>query len=440
MIIYTSIIFILYSVLLIYNIYKFILLLKKRGWGLVTYSLIYLNIFYVVLPLIYLVTDDAKIVYKKVVLYKDLINVEVLLYTYLCIVVGFIAFYFGISLSNRQYKQTRVVIHNKLNKNKISELFFLLLSLIVPICFVLYIKGFGGLNNAIANANLVRSGYYKSIEEGSTAHTFFFRFIFLCLIPILYFFYIKKRKLIHYLVLIINVIILIILYLFLSSGRQVILDLLLMYVFYGLIKTNKTFSIKLIYFAFSAILILPILEFFFSTKSNSEVVHSEVDSSVFQTILNEFGFPYYSLNYSAINDYNFYYFSDFISGLFGRVLPSSFTPGWEQTNKLNTFLTTGDIAGYVPPGLFAQGYYSLGILGIFIICLLTSLYFSKVDSFFKSIIKTDKRFTIFYVYFIVQSLAWVRTALPANYFYNFTFMIFWLFIFMSFKFKKQKSF
>lgn len=430
-----NLIILIYFLLTVLNSTILLKVLKKDSWSLFSYALVYFIIFFNIVPILILLfkVDSSKYAYKIPDFYQDTI---ISFYMLLVIIVGFIFFYLGYFVTITR-KKISIIKRRKFNNSDISTIGIVCITFLSLIGMILYVKGFGSLSSAIENANLVRSGLYKDIESSKdTSYTFFFRFIFLAIIPFLYFFFSKKKTKLIILLFIISVSILFILYFFLSPGRQSILDIGLIFIFSSLILTRKFFNSKLIIFAIIAVILLPILDAYFSNSTNINNHKKTIDV----TIINEFGFPFISLYYSIVEDYNYFFFTDFYAGMFGKLFPSSLGPNIIQTNTLNTLFITGERnKGYVPPGFFTQGYYSLGILGVIIISFFTGFFFKKVDLFFRNIIKIDNKFVYFYVYFIVQSLAWTRTTLPANYFYNFSFIVFWLFLFSSFKFIKNKK-
>lgn len=406
-------------------------ILKKYGWTTIVYSSFFLNIFYFLFPFISLVIfyDSnggwSSFAYK-IPAHND--NLEVVIYSYLVMLIGIISVYYGYFYSSfksadYQYKKIKGVKSLKL----INYLIFI----IAVIGFYKYISGFGTLNNAIANTALIRAGAYKSIESGDTSHTFYFRFIFLAIIPFMFFLFNKEKKsIIAYLLFIISSVLVFVLYFFLSGGRQNVLDLFLIVLIFSMIKKNKIFNYKLFFLGITSFLLLPILlEFFKGDKG--------INKDYLNVFVNEFGFPFYSLMYSVQESYSWSLFIDFIDNLYGSVFPSSLKPeGMLGINYLNSEFLIERKAKYVPPGIFAQGYYSLGILGVILISFFTGKFFKWVDVFFQSLMNLNLNYSIFYSYLIVKSMSWIRTGLPSNYFYDFTILL--LIFFMRITVKRVK--
>jgi len=427
---------ILFLLLGVVNIIILLKELRKRGWSLFTYSLIYLIVFFNILPVFsfLFINDSDKFPYIIPNFYQ---NLEIVFLLLTCIILGFLAFYCGYYYTKEKCLQKEsILILKKTGGIYRKDLLIFLISVFSTFGLIMYVKGFGSLDNAIANANFVRSGYYKTSDEfDDTSHTFFFRFIFISLIPLLYFYTLKHKTYFHKIIFALSVVNLVILYFFLSASRQSIVDIFLIFILSSLVSNKKIINWQLVFIGISALILLPFLEVFLNTN---QLNFTQVNSDLKKTIVVEFGFPFYSLYYSIVNHYDYFYFSDFISGIFGKILPTSLSPGIQKTNYLNTFLMTNDLGrGYVPPGLFAQGYYSLGIIGVILISGFTGWFFKKIDLYFRKLLQIEPKYTIFYTYFIVNSMVWMRTGLPENYFYGFTFILFWIFLFLSFKIQKK---
>ena len=204
-----------------------------------------------------------------------------------------------------------------------------------------------------------------------------------------------------------------------------------------MLKNNnrEIINIKIVSYGALVFVGLPLLSNFFATSEFS----LPVSISLSNVFINEFGFPYLSLIYSIHEEYNFFFFSDFFSNIFGNFLPSSWSPDIIRTNDLNTYFMTGIKGKFVPPGFLAQGYYSLSVLGVSLISFFSGRFFALLDSYFHSLIQWNKRTVYFYANFILSSMAWIRTGLPSNYFYSFTFIWFVFFLFVSFKLERKKT-
>lgn len=424
----------IYALLGVLNIYILIKQLKINGWGLFSYSLIYLIIFYNIIPIVSLLYINPTDKFSYLIPNFDF-NYEVLFFSLVCVMLGFTAYYVGyFSTKIKGHNIEESITYKKTGYFFTKDILIFLIFISSILGFILYIRGFGSIENAILHSNFVRSGYYKNEDEfGDTSHTFFFRFIFLSLIPILYYYTLKEKKRYHKIILVISLCIIVTLYLFLSPGRQSVIDFVLIFIFSSLLKKRKVINNQLIALGVLSLIMLPLLEIFLSGNHNQ---FTDLDFNLKETIINEFGFPFYSLFYSIDKEYDYFFYSDFFTGIFGKILPSSLSPQIEQTNFLNTFFMTGDQGrGYVPPGIFAQGYYSMGIIGIIMLSGFSGWFFKKIDIYFNRLLYLEPRYSIFYSYFIVKSMVWIRTGLPANYFYNFTFLVFWMFLFLSFKIK-----
>lgn len=427
---------ILYLVLTSVNIYSLKKSFVDHNWSIYNYAYCYLILFYNIAPLLIYIFKFLEINYDTVYLEpKFAFYLEIDLFIFLLISIFFVIYNFSFNefVKRRKFKLS----YSKFFNEKSIAFLFLIIS---AFSIFFYIKGFGSFSNAISNADLIRSGnFIENNTNQDTGHTIFQRFINLAIIPFLYFFYNKTSKVKLIIPFVISFIILFISYVFLSGSRQSIIDIFLLFIIADLIKKNKFINFKLVFLFFLAIYILPLLDSVFKSLSYSdtlEVKTKEID--LFSVLINEFGFPFYSLYYAVIENYNFNYFSDFYLDLFGSFFPSSWGPNLKTSNYLNSFYTQGLLdKGYVPPGLLAQGYYSLGILGVLLISFFTSYVFKILDSFFKNILINNIGFVFFYSFFIVKSLAWVRTGLPGNYFYNT--VLFFSFIFIVFFLNKKNK-
>lgn len=409
---------------------------RDKGWTVFVYTGLYLLLFYVVAPIVSLLffLDPSLKVAGVAYILPDQNQFEIVFFTYLCINVGLVFFCLGY----RRPLHLNVIglVPKRMGKrNQPDFMIFILLSLSF-LSLLFYIQGFGSLGGAIDNANLVRSGVYKDVEEGDTVHTFFFRFIFLAIIPFLYYCYNPRQsKVVRWVAGTVSLLILVMLYGFLSPGRQSIIDLILIFILTGLLRKKEFINFKIIAFVILAFLLLPMLDSFFVSKTLSGIKESP---SVNVLFINEFGFPYFSLNYATQENYSFFLFSDFFSGIFGRILPSSWNPGVISSNYLNSQYMLGRDVKSIPPGIFAQGYYSLGVIGIMLVSFFSGIFFKFLDTFFSQVVRLNSQYTYAYAYFITSAMVWVRTGLPANYFYNLTFIAFLLFFFYGFKIQYGK--
>lgn len=427
----------MYIIVIFYLIVGFILgrhifkNLKEYGWTIFSYFSSYLFVFYITIPIISITTfnTDPESINNFVYNIPEQDSFPILFIVFFIISLGILSFLFG--YTRKVHFTVTKVIPKKIGNISMPLSVICFISFISVASLYFYIKGFGSIQNAVFNANFVRSGYYKEISENSS-HTFFFRFTFLSLIPIIYFFYQKKKEKISYILFITSIILITFLYLFLSSGRQSIIDFVLIFVFASLIRNKSVINKKLIFFGAVAVILLPLLEVFFKSKAIGD---TSIEFNFSEVFINEFGFPYYSLIHSIEGDHSFYYFSDFVTNLFGKILPSSLGPDWPRTNYLNSEYMLGREVKSIPPGIFGQGYYSLGFIGVFVISFVTGYLFKVIDTFIRDLVNIDNGFIFFYAYFITSSLDWVRTGLPANYFYDTVLLSTWLFLWVSYKYE-----
>jgi oligosaccharide repeat unit polymerase len=418
---------ILYLILTIITSINLINILKIQGWSIFSYAYLSLIIFYSVAPLLYYLGIFVFGI-KNITLFKlGEINFSVQLLTFVLILISFIMFTFG----NKSKKTSGFNFINRATYKNVnySYILFYFVSFISIIAFIKYIHGFGGLKNAIDMAFLVRTGVYKQLEIGDTTHTVFYRFIVLSKVAFFLFLIIKRKKLVDKIVFSIVTTVMLLQLLFLSGSRQAILDFGLLFVFAQLIKERRIWDKRLFFIILTFFIALPFLRGFLFQSVESLQMENNIS---YGSYLDEFAFPFYSLLVSISEKYPLMFFSDFISNIFGAFVPSSWN-NWIWSNELNTRLLTGYEGYYVPPGILAQGYYSLSFVGVFIITFLTGYFFKYLDDIFNELRKCNHNLIFLYSYIILFSLSWIRTGLPVNYFYHLFFIMTVIFISVSFK-------
>ena len=286
---------------------------------------------------------------------------------------------------------------------------------------------------AIRNTGAIRAGVFIE-EEGHQGFLFFKRFIPIA--EIVYFFYFvlpqksRKEKFCQLCALLITLISL----LALQGSRQGLFDFLVAHILVSLINTDKVYNKKLIALMCIAAVLLPYLKYFLGggyALENNELDLSEKPS---MSYFDEFSFAYYSLINAITYTGGYNFFSDFIDGIYSSFLPMSWKPsGLESTQILNTYLTRGIDGKSVPPGLIGGGYYSLGFIGVLIIIIFTTQTYNKLATICENIRLSFPRFAYVAAYFMLFSMAWIRTGLPKNLFYKPNFVIFILIIILCFK-------
>ena len=429
-------ILILFSILLLIIFKKVYRDLKFNGWSCNSYFLIFFILFYVISPIVYILYELLDIKYFS---YFNLVNDNIYIFfvTFIIILFSYLTYLIGYNLTRNK---TYVFISEKyfLGK-KIIDLFYYFLFVISSVSLVMYIYGFGGFEEAVKSAALVRSFNYIQTADGDTSHTFYFRFIFLAIIPFLIFLYKKRHNQIlkfDYLVLVGIIFCLIILYIYLSPGRQRIIDFILIFVLSSLLIKNKFFEKKLGIIVLLVLFFIPFYEYITQSIFEREVNIENI--SIIDTLINEFNFPFFSL-IASLNFYGeFSYFNEFITHLYGTFLPSSLNPftDIDSINYKNTYYLSGIYDKFIPPGIVAYGFYSFGFFGVFIVSFFTGVFLKVIDNFFKINIRVNRGFAFFYSLIILLTLNWIRTGLPKNFFYYTVFVSIFLVLLFSFRYKK----
>ena len=417
------ILYLIANILLFNYVYNNIV---KKGWTAFSYLSVFIIIFYFIPGFLLSFTSyfniDINILYLN-----DIKDITVDLFVLLLIIISFLLYVQGVK-SNKKI--------NFLNKNRVVKSFnkeMYLLTIISFASLMNYISGFGSIEDAFFQAKFIRSGYYlQQMHDNSTSHTFYFRFIFLALIPFFYFLYhknISKFKALFFCI--INLFTLIILYFFLADGRQNIIDFFIIIILtHIIIKNKQTDLYTIIPILITVILFIPFLSNFFGNAAE--------ENHFIESYLNEFGFAYLSLKSAVFFNKDYLYFSDFLYYIYGHILPTSWGDEQKTSNYLNSMLVIGRDVKSIPPGFLAQGYYSLGLIGLMVISYLTGKLTGLLDMFFINFLKKNKWLTFIYVFFFVKMMSWIRTGLPHNFFYDFSIMILFLLFIYLLKYKSIK--
>ena len=156
-------------------------------------------------------------------------------------------------------------------------------------------------------------------------------------------------------------------------------------------KNNRITKGKLILIGivgFFALILIARLDEITSFIRYGRIVESvKSESSVFNTIMSEFGYVYESgqtsIELTIIQNGKLFIIDDIVRGVFS-ILPSRFTPaGFESVWRYNTLICTGNPkAGTIPCDMIAQSVYDLHILGIFVIPLFWGQIVRKVETYY----------------------------------------------------------
>ena len=416
------------------------LLLKKEKWSIFSYTLIWLLLYYTLIPVI---NNVGQLLKLDMVTYGGLVDGSII---YQVIVLIFILSYivgYKATPTNIAIPISRYIKIN--NTNSVLKILTYLLSIISFISLIIYTIGFGGFSDAVFYANSVRTGYFRLTYWGDIGFLFFKRFAFLALLPFLVYFSEAsfRRTLDKLMLFVLPVITLSVLYLLLNRGRQRIIDLILITIFAGLLKKRILFNYSLLLGIILGVLLLDLLNIIFYTKSIEGMFDLLSGAHGTMNIVDyygEFAHPMLSLNRALAENYNFYYFTDYVYGVFGSFLPFPSQLVGKEIVYLNSQFIINKFDSTVPPGIIASGYYNFGILGVILTAVFIGFFVKKLDFFFINFIKIKSGYTYFYAYVIVFSSTIIRSGVPRYYFYDIVFVSFFLLLFFSFQFKNIVNF
>lgn len=404
-----------------------------KTWSLNLFASIFILAFYCVIPLLCIVLYDSNttlIAGYSIPKQNGILSAECLF----VIFIGVLTYTLSYSFTSKRadvFRHYQLVGLRLMGANLTLAVAWLLI-IFSSLSLVIYIEGFGSFEEAVKMADAVRAGIYSNENQGA-GFLFFKRFISLSLIPLLVYPLTKPRndwaKIPYVAIPCIN---LLVYYFYLENSRQGIIELILIPVF-GFLVAKKKLKLDWLFFLFIAVLIIsPLLDTFFTAR---EFVNAQ-NRGFLDTALGEMGFPFFSLQASCNYDAPLNWFSDFIDGIFGNFLPSSWGPDIQNSSYYNS-VALGMTAGTVPPGLFAAGYYALRIFGVIVIAVLTGWLFAKLDAFFTSHPYHTK---YVYAFAILGTLTWVRTGTPGLYLYHTQNVTLLLFIWLLYRSREiQKS-
>lgn len=417
----------------------------KNGWTIQFYFISLLVLFYVIIPISNIIYDFI-LVEKFIIpdLTKSVINMRYYSYTSFFIFIIFIfCVFIGIKLaSKKQYEiihiEERNINFNNKFKFHIIQLLGIFLALFSLLSMLLYVSQFGGFSNAILQASSVRSGYVEEVAI-STKFIFVKRFIYFSLLSLMIYFVIKnKSNFINItVILLVSIITLLISRTLLFSGKESILQIILLFYFYKSIYNNKPYLKEVFFILLALFFLLPLMDLLISLRYNKFDLNNI--SFDFLKFLGYFSFPQVALEFAINENYTYLYFQDFIFGLRGNIIPNSWLSDWNiSTIEQNTYFFKGYFESIVPPGIIAFSFYSFGLLGVILVGTISGFFIKKLDMFFKDFISFNKYYSIFYAYVLTLIYAAVRTGIPKFVFYNTTTIVFILIILTSYKFYKRK--
>lgn len=382
-----------------------------KNWSLNLFASLFMLIFYCLIPFLSTVLYDSSITeIGGYSLPKQ--SVSLSLECFFVIFIGILTYTVVYTCTAKRSKELTCynledLRFNELNITLIAAYAIIILS---TVSCILYIQGFGSFQEAVSMAESIRSGSYAE-ENKEAGFLFFKRFIQLAYIPLLIYPLTRPKKLFYKILYIgIPCINLLILYVYLDNSRQGLLTLLLIPIFAHLIDKKKIGAGWLFIFFIGTLLISPILDSFFSTREFTNTHQT----SLLNTIFGELGFPFFSIQAASNYDAPINWFSELYTGIFGSFLPSTWGPQIDGTGYYNS-IALGMAENTIPPGLLAEGYYALRILGVILITAFTGWLFAKLDVYFT---KHPHNTNYIYAFAILGCLTWIRTGTPHLYLYH----------------------
>ena len=260
---------------------------RKNGFSIKVYALVFILLYYTIIPIL-LYFSRIGILKLNKTKFIDINPLQDFIIIQVVILIGIIGFLIGIFWNNIPFK-LKLENENK-TKYKLLKYSVFFITILAIISLYKYIMGFGGIKQAIYYAPFVRQGIFKEIWNQSTSHLFYKRFIFLSLIPLIWRPVLNFNRTTIFLITLVNGFVLMFLYIFLNGGRQVIIDLIIIFILakysFNRVSVTKTASLVLL-----AIVALPVFESVFSGELSLSVSLSDIISNVYA----EFSHPYLNL-------------------------------------------------------------------------------------------------------------------------------------------------
>ncbi|SFV66901.1 hypothetical protein MNB_SV-12-1263 [hydrothermal vent metagenome] len=433
------VLFILYLSFFIY-IVQYIVTNIKEGWSMVSVFLLFWAIQYLLIPLSLILNDSVLFLDYKML---DLLVIEHGLdrfYSYSSFAVSFIfiSFFFLGVISVKKVDMQSYLLKERvitIFSREINLLFAigLFLALLSFASLFIYASQFGGMERAIAAADAVRSGHGDEFWI-SKRFIFVYRFIpFSILAIIIYFLLEESRGFWVKLMLWISLGVALFSRFSLFKGKQGIIELLLLYLFYLSLKNRKSYLFHFILFFLGAVFIIPGLEAYLDTGKFVVSDLTNILQAVFDMLV-FFNFDQTALEFALNKDYDFVYFEGIISGMRGNLIPLSWMSSMDNnTIYTNTYFFYGRREAIVPPGIIAFGYYNLGILGVMLVAFFSGVLMKKIEYFFSNLILHSPKFIIVYAYILTKVFTWVRTGVPKFTFYSTILIVLFITILISYK-------
>ena len=434
----TLIIFILYLGLFIYII-RMILHSVQDGWNMVAVFLLFWSIQYLVVPLSMILNDTVFFLdYKMLDLHVENYLDRFYSYKSFAIISIFLSFFFiGVysvkHIDSSAYilkERTIYIFSREINLLYIMGLFLAFLSLA---SLFIYASQFGGMERAIMAGDAVRSGHGDEFWISKT-YIFVYRFIPFSILAIIIFFLLENHKGFW-----VNMMLWVALGVALFSrlalfkGKQSIIELILLYLFYLSLQNKKSYLFHFTMLFLFAIFFIPALESYLDT--GKFIISNPMN--IVQSLLNMlsfFNFDQTSLEFALNKDYDFVYFEGIISGLRGKFIPISWLTNMNNNTMFtNTYFFYNAREAIAPPGVVAFGYYNLGVIGVMITGLFSGFLVQKIEYFFINITSNNPKFIILYAFIMTKVFTWVRTGIPKFTFYDTVMVVLFLVIIIGYK-------
>ncbi|HAC66279.1 MAG TPA: hypothetical protein DCF68_22775 [Cyanothece sp. UBA12306] len=345
---------------------------------------------------------------------------------------------------------------------------FTILSLL---SLLIYINQFGGLLQAIILTQAVRSGY--GYEMTDSPYLFVKEFIPLSLITIALYTWQKRETIIDNICFYTSWLVISFLYLFLTAGKAAIL-LLFMLIYFSIVIKNKKYYISIaLLFILGAFVSLGILDELFIviaklTKEDEELGFGMILRRLISTILSgELGKGEYltaldkssnkyletlgylvhfqvSLNLSLHNNYHLLFVQDFLTALSefvpDRLLGTDLDNLPTNVQMVNTALYRNTYPilparteASVPPGIITYTIYSFSLPGLICLSFLWGCFYQFIDRIFKKLIQVRNDFHGIYAFSVIILGFYPIAGIPSFVIGNKIFVIFFLFLLVSFK-------
>jgi hypothetical protein len=440
------ILFLCYSILLFSLIY-YIVKLVRNGWNIEAYFLSWFSLLYILIPILFIL--------NKYIFLQNFSNPDFRInsihefysyYSFFIVIIFLFIFFLTKKIIKKEnnpfiFIQIKVISFNKY-KFYILKIIAIFLSILSFSSLFIYVSQYGGFEEAIQYANLIRSGYGQEVQIGS--FVFVKRFISFSMLSLLVYIYFHQNNYKNNFILLGLIPLGTALFskIFLFASKEEILSLgLLVFLFFS-IKNKKSYILKMFIFSISAIMLLSYIDQIFLLIQNNTYHIKKEESKVFLKSMEYFTTQQISLEIALQKDnYTFSWFLDLITNLKGTFLPSSFfSESSYDTMKLNTTYFRGEYKSTALPGLLAFAYYSAGILGIIITSIISSILIVKTDSLFKLILSKYNSFAIFYAFLIIMSGRAISTGMPRLFFYDHVIVVMIISFFVAFKYKIKKGY